>query len=233
MFIISSRVGTRLGTLLLLCSFATAGAAQQQTTTREPSLAAPERTLVLATTRSLGNPRPTTPRDLRTRLQKGGLVIVHRYTGSGGPRQSGDAVPGTIDDDQRISQRSRTLMAQLGAKYRELRIPVAEALSSEYLFVYQHATEALDPSVRLSRDLTGSLNFTDPQELEKSLQNLRKRTVTPPPAGTNTVLFTHQGKFDKAWGIYPDAGWTLVFAPDGSGESQLIASLPLTEFLAL
>lgn len=65
------------------------------------------------------------------------------------------------------------------------------------------------------------------------MQGLRNRTVTAPPAGVNTVLITHQGRFDKAWDYYPDAGCTLVFSPDCTGEPQVITNLPLDEFLAL
>ncbi|MCS6711137.1 hypothetical protein JSY14_03570 [Brachybacterium sp. EF45031] len=85
----------------------------------------------------------------------------------------------------------------------------------------------------MNRDLTGSLNFDDPAELASSLQTLRNRTVTAPQDGTNTVLFTHQGKFDKAWGWFPPAGQTIIFAPDGSGEPLVLANLPIAEWTAL
>lgn len=187
--------------------------------------------LVTATSDNLGDTSPETPDNLAQQLAEGGLVIVHRYTGATRPTSPSAAPDGFIDDGQRISETSIDRMNQLGAKYRELGIPVSSALSSEYYFVYQHADQAMDTPVEVNRDLTGSLYFTDQQELEDSLQGLRNRTVTPPPAGTNTVLFTHQGKFDKAYGFYPDAGWTLIFAPDGSGIPRLIASLSLDEFL--
>ncbi|WP_421083072.1 hypothetical protein [Rothia nasimurium] len=189
--------------------------------------------LVTATSDDLGDTAPETPDDLAQQLAEGGLVIVHRYTGASYLSQPNPAPAGFIDDGQRISETSIERMNQLGAKYRELGIPVSSALSSEYYFVYQHADQAMDVPVEVNRDLTGSLNFSDPNELEESLQGLRNRTVTPPPAGSNTVLFTHQGKFDKAYGFYPDAGWTLIFAPDGSGTPRLIASLSLDEFLEL
>lgn len=189
--------------------------------------------LVTATSDDLGDTSPETPDNLAQQLAEGGLVLVHRYTGASYPSQPSPAPAGFIDDGQRISETSIERMNQLGAKYRELGIPVSSALSSEYYFVYQHADQAMDTPVEVNRDLTGSLNFSDPNELEESLQGLRNRTVTPPPAGTNTVLFTHQGKFDKAYGFYPDAGWTLIFAPDGSGTPRLIASMSLDEFLEL
>ncbi|WP_237207870.1 hypothetical protein [Rothia nasimurium] len=189
--------------------------------------------LVTATSTELGDTSRRIPEDLSNQLTQGGLVIVHRYTGATYPSQTTPAPDGFIDDGQRISNTSIDRMNQLAAQYRDLDIPVSQALSSEYYFVYQHADQAMDVPVEVNRDLTGSLNFSDPKELETSLQGLRNRTVTPPPAGTNTVLFTHQGKFDKAYGFYPDAGWTLIFAPDGTGTPNLIASMSLDDFLAL
>lgn len=220
------------------------GTAQSQSSTTATSARSPESNadtstssadteLVTATSDNLGDTSPETPSDLAQQLAEGGLVIVHRYTGAMRPSNPSPAPEGFIDDGQRISESSIESMSELAAKYEELGIPVSSALSSEYYFVYQHADQAMDVPVEINRDLTGSLNFTDDQELEASLQGLRNRTVTPPPAGTNTVLFTHQGKFDKAYGFYPDAGWTLIFAPDGSGTPHLIASMPLEEFLEL
>ncbi len=132
-----------------------------------------------------------------------------------------------------MSAASAQSMAELRAKYAELLIPVGRALSSEYSFVYEHASAAMDGEVGLDRALTGSLNFSDAEELAQSLQDLRDLTVTPPTAGTNTVLSTHQGKFDKSYGCFLEAGWTLIFEPDGSGTPRVIASMPLEEFLAL
>lgn len=192
--------------------------------------------LITATSTELSNPEPQTPDNLKDQLKAGGLVIIHRYTGSGGAN-IGAAPAQFIDDGQRISESSIAAMNELEAKYLELEIPVGQMLSSEYYFVYQHAMESVGDATgkefTLNRDLTGSFNFRDPQELEQSLQNLRNRTVTLPQPGTNTVLFTHQGKFEKAYGYYLQPGWTIIFKPDGSGNPQVLASMPLEEFLAL
>ncbi|MBJ8326250.1 hypothetical protein [Streptococcus pacificus] len=186
---------------------------------------------ITATTNELGNPEPTTPADLKERLAKGGLVIIHRYTGSGG--SGGESIPGSIDDGQRISESSIEAMTQLGNVYKTLEAPVSSVWSSQYYFVYQHAVAAMGEPVMMNRDLTGSLNFSDTDELERSLQGLRNWTVTPPPAGENIVLFTHQGKFEKAYGYYLNAGQTIIFEPDTSGVPNVIASLSLEQWLDL
>ena len=69
--------------------------------------------------------------------------------------------------------------------------------------------------------------------MTESLQNLRNRTVTPPDNGQNTVLFTHQGKFDKAYGYYIPAGTTIIFKPDGSSQPKLVTVLSFEEFMKL
>lgn len=191
--------------------------------------------LVTATSKSFGTTAPKVPADLVQQLQQGGNVIVFRYTGATWSQNSDNAVDGSLDDGQRISDQSRKLMAAWGQQTKTLKIPVDRVWSSEYYFVYQHALAALGAPVVMHRDLTGSLApfFRDAGLLETSLQGLRNRTVTPPPAGTNTVLFTHQGKFEKAYGYYLDAGQTLIFQPDGSGLPRLIANLSYDQFMAL
>ncbi|WP_339097358.1 hypothetical protein ACINK0_16455 [Deinococcus sp. VB343] len=192
--------------------------------------------LVTATSKSLGNVNPSTPANLVRDLQKGGHVIVFRYTGAVYPQNPQDkAIAGAIDDGQRISEQSKKMMAALGQQYKKLKIPVDRVWSSEYYFVYQHALAAFGAPVTMNRDLTGSLApfFRNQKLLETSLQGLRNRTVTPPPAGKNTILFTHQGKFDKAYGYYPDAGQTLIFKPDSTGTPRLIANLSYEQFMAL
>lgn len=202
---------------------------------QKASAQAPVDTLVTATSKSLGTTALKVPTDLVQQLQQGGNVIVFRYTGATSSQNSDKAVDGSLDDGQRISEQSKKLMAAWGQQYRTLKIPVDRVWSSEYYFVYQHALAALGAPVTMHRDLTGSLApfFSDQTLLETSLQGLRNRTVTPPPAGKNTVLFTHQGKFDKAYGYYLNAGQTLIFQPDGSAMPRLIANLNYDQFMAL
>lgn len=196
-----------------------------------------DRPVTTATSRDLGDATPAAPADLAARLRNGGLVIVFRYTGAGGQEEGAPlatlTAQGVVDDGQRISDRSRDRMSAYGEKYRDLGIPVDQVLSSQYYFVWQHAMQAFGAPVAMKRDLTGSLNFSDRGELDRSLQGLRNRTVTSPPEGMNTVLFTHQGKFELAYGYYLDAGTTMVFEPDGSGTPRLIANLDYDDFMAL
>lgn len=178
----------------------------------------------------------TPPEELAEELAQGGYVIVFRYTGAGGaPSQVVTEVAGQVrDDGQRISASSIEQMAAYGQKYRELGISLDHLVSSEYYFVWQHAQAAgFSMPIEISRDLTGSLDFSDSEELAQSLQALRNRTVTVPETGKSTLLFTHQGKFDKAYGYYIPAGTTIIFKPDGSSQPRLVAVLSLDEFLAL
>lgn len=75
------------------------------------------------------------------------------------------------------------MMKQYGEKYRSLNIPVNEIFSSEYYFVWQYAQAAFNEPIKITRDLTGSLDFSDTNELNDSLQRLRDRTMTKPPKG--------------------------------------------------
>ncbi|UWZ92645.1 hypothetical protein HZ320_02720 [[Pasteurella] aerogenes] len=195
----------------------------------------PDQTLVKAEKVNLHFAQAPAPQGLVENLKKGGYVIVFRYTGAGGSQTPVESQVRSkvIDDGQRISDKSIQLMKAYGKKYNDLTIPVNRVLSSEYYFVWQHAQAAFDQPIQINRDLTGSLYFHDQRKLTESLQNLRNRTVTPPDNGQNTVLFTHQGKFDKAYGYYIPAGTTIIFKPDGSSQPKLVAVLSFEEFMKL
>jgi hypothetical protein len=170
--------------------------------------------------------------DLVRALQSGGFVIVHRYTRTV-PGSSPPATAETIDARQRISPQGRADAQAMGEVYRRLKIPVSQVLSSESFIVYQTATAAFGENVKLTRDLTGSRAFHDPAELERSLSALRSRVATRPPTGTNVVLWTHEGKFRKAFGRPLAAGETVVFNPGSDGVPREVARLSLREFRAL
>ncbi|MDY3330510.1 MAG: hypothetical protein SOX43_00960 [Pelistega sp.] len=210
-------------------------AAQSSVMAAEGRAVLADQTLVSAENASLNFRNAPAPVGLVEDLRKGGYVIVFRYTGSGGDDAAiaPELKQKVIDDGQRISKRSIERMTSYGKKYQDLGIPVNRVLSSEYYFVWQHAQAAFGNPIQISRDLTGSLNFRDKNELAQSLQNLRNRTVTPPDAGQNTILFTHQGKFDKAYGYYIPAGTTILFKPDGTSTPKLVAVLSYDEFMAL
>jgi hypothetical protein len=47
------------------------------------------------------------------------------------------------------------------------------------------------------------------------------------------VLWSHQGRFNLAFGIWPSPGETVVFRPDSGDEPRLVAQLPFDQFVAL
>jgi hypothetical protein len=179
----------------------------------------------------VSQPRPV-GHDLARALQSGGFVIVHRYT-EGTPGSTPPAAAATIDSPLRVSPRGQADARAMGQVYRRLKIPVAQVLSSEHYVVYQTATAAFGDGVKLNRDLTGSRSFTDPAELERSLAGLRSRVATRPPSGTNVVLWTHEGKFKKAFGRSLAPGETVVFGPGNGRVPHEVARLSLQQFLAL
>jgi hypothetical protein len=180
----------------------------------------------------VAQPRRLEGRDLARALQSGGFVIVHRYTGTTSASWP-PATAGTIDTTQRLSPQGRTDAQALGAVYRRLKIPVAQVLSSESFAVYQTATAAFGDGVKLHRDLTGLKAFNDPVELERSVAGFRSRVATRPPPGTNVVLWTHEGKFMKAFGPILAAGDTVVFGPGSDRAPRQVVRLSLKQFLAL
>jgi len=191
----------------------------------------PQQASVGETTKVVHREQPAVRQLIRS-LQGGGFVIVHRYTGRMSA-SSPPALPNMIDAGQRLSPQGRATAQAMGDVYRRLKIPVSEVLSSEYYLVYQAAAVAFGGRVKLHSDLTGSLYFQDIAELEQSLSGFRSRVAHPPPAGANVVLWTHEGKFKKAFGSSLSAGETVVFGPRGDGMPHEVARLSLREFLAL
>ena len=175
-------------------------------------------------------PQPRPVGDLARALQSGGFVIVHRYTDA---TPGGEPLAAAIDSAQRFSPHGYADAQAMGQVYRRLKIPVAQVLSSEHVLVYQNAIAAFGNGVKSHRDLTGSRAFTDPAELERSLAGLRERVATRPPPGTNVVLWTHEGKFRKAFGRPLAAGETVVFGPGNDRVPHEVARLSLKQFLAL
>src|SRR5262245_16770757 len=171
-------------------------------------------------------------RQLVGALKAGGFVIVHRYTGRM-PGSSPPALANMIDAGQRLSPQGRADAQAMGGVYRRLNIPVSDVLSSEYFLVYQAAAVAFGGRVKPHSDLTGSRSFQDPAKLERSLSAFRARVANPPPAGANVVLWTHEGKFKKAFGSSLSAGETVVFGRHDDGVPYEVARLSLREFLAL
>ncbi|MES2361496.1 MAG: hypothetical protein V4646_06810 [Pseudomonadota bacterium] len=176
--------------------------------------------------------QPLDRRALVNGLQSGGFVVVHRYTGTTRSRLP-RAQPGTIDDGQRLSSAGRADALAIGETYRRLKIQVFRVLSSAYFFVYEAAAAAFGDRIDVHRDLTGSLHFTDPGELDRSIAGLRLRVATPPAGGSNVVLWTHQGKFEKAFGYWLPSGETVVFRPSDDGKPHEVARLSFKEFVEL
>jgi hypothetical protein len=195
----------------------------------QPAIRQPRPGTVGHSGQALPKPPRLGDRTLARALQAGGYVIVHRYTGRV-PGSSPPAMAQTIDSGNRVSPQGRASAEAMGRVYRRLGIPVSQVISSEYFLVYQTATAAFGDRVKLHRDLSGTRSFNDPAELDRSLAGFRSRVATRPPGGTNVVLWTHEGKFKKAFGRPLPAGATAVFDPRNGRE---VARLSLREFLAL
>lgn len=96
-----------------------------------------------------------------------------------------------------------------GEGFRRLGLPVARFVSSRYCRVAQTARMFAD-QIEWSEFLTSEGPVVkSPERIAGVLALL----ATRPPAGTNHMLFAHQGIFFEATGLTVQEGWTVVLVP--------------------
>ena len=128
-----------------------------------------------------------------------------------------------------LSDEGRAQMLSIGAQMRELRIPVAKVLSSEYCraadsaFLLQLMPVIFDPA----------LNYTDAQRYAKRgdvliASDLRALFSTAPPPGRNTVLVGHVHGFnppiDLMFSQVQEAE-TIVIRPLAEGKFEIVGRI--------
>ena len=128
-----------------------------------------------------------------------------------------------------LSDEGRQQMLTIGAQMRELRIPVAQVIASEYC-------RALDSGLLLQLmpvTQDARLNFTDAQRAvgrneETMRTEMQVLLSTPPPAGRNTILIGHVHSFsppiDPVLQQLVEAE-TAVIRPLGGGKLELVGRI--------
>ena len=128
-----------------------------------------------------------------------------------------------------LSDEGRQQMLAIGAQMRELRIPVAQVIASEYCRAFDSGL--LLQLMPVTQD--ARLNFADAQRAvgrneETMRTEMRVLLSTPPPAGRNTILIGHVHGFNPP--IDPVLqqlveGETAVIRPLGGGKLELVGRI--------
>jgi phosphohistidine phosphatase SixA len=168
-------------------------------------------------------------RELVAELQKGGYVIFLRHAKTDWSQK--DIEPFNFNDcasQRNLSEEGRAQAAMIGEAYRELKIPIAEVLTSPFCRCVDTAALAFG-AYEVNQDLA-HIAYSEDKEGKKRTAYLRDKTreflAKVPPPGTNIVLVGHSPNLIPIVDIraLPE-GNTVVFKPDGKGSFALVGMI--------
>jgi phosphohistidine phosphatase SixA len=171
---------------------------------------------------------------LVTALRQGGYVIVMRHASS--PRETPDKTTANADNvklERQLDEAGRTSATAMGKAIRDLKIPIAEVLSSPTYRALETVRYAQLASPKTYVELGD--NGQSMQGGTEAQATWLKNRVTQAPKGTNTICVTHMPNISRA---FPDAsgvadGEALIFRPDGKGGTSLVARVKIEEWSRL
>jgi len=165
-------------------------------------------------------------------LRQGGYVIVMRHASS--PREAPDAKTANADNvnrERQLDEQGRATSVAMGAALRELKISIAEILSSPtYRALETLRLAQLGKPTPVTELGDGGRGMQTSAEAQVSW--LRNR-VTQFPTRSNTLVVTH---FPNMSGAFPQFtkdlmdGEALVFGPDGKGGAAVVARIRIEEW---
>lgn len=162
-------------------------------------------------------------------LREGGHVIFLRHAQEAGQ----DQTPVDLEDcqtQQYLTDEGKAQARAIGEQFRRLGIPVGRVLSGRHCRAYDTAVLAFgDAEVLDVLTLTAALK---PAARGEQPAALRQLLGTPPEAGTNTVLVSHNGMFMPITGVTVERAEGAIFAVT-EGEFTFITVLAWDEWSAL
>jgi len=170
--------------------------------------------------RSAQPAKPMPGPELLSELRKGGYVIYLRHTSTNFSR---DDVKSRNDDDcdnQRpLTDKGREEARQIGAAFRELKLPVGKILASPRCRTMETALLAFGPPEKSSEARAGPASPAS----EDRYAPLRALLSTPVKPGANTVIASHGNPFYAAAGApYLAEGEAAMVRPLGK-EFEIVA----------
>ena len=187
--------------------------------------------LIVTTSAALAFAQPTTQvsdaDSLGAALREGGYVIFFRHALEDGEDQN----PVDLEDcdtQQYLTDEGSAQARAIGEQFRTLGIPVGQVLSSQFCRAYETAVLAFGaPDVLDVLTPGGSL---PPATREAQPNAIRRLLATPPEAGTNTILVSHNGVLNPITGVTVERAEGAIFAPDGAGGFALVTILGWDEW---
>jgi len=204
------QIVTRHTALILCAGLACAAASAQQFQGVPPP----------APGRSAQPAKPMPGPELLSELRKGGYVIYLRHTSTNFSR---DDVKSRNDDDcdnQRpLTDEGREEARQIGAAFRELKIPVGKILASPRCRTMETALLAFGPPEKSPEARAGPASLAS----DDRYAPLRALLSTPVKPGANTVIASHGNPFYATAGApYLAEGEAAIVRPLGK-DFEIIA----------
>jgi Histidine phosphatase superfamily (branch 1) len=189
---------------LVLCTALTFAAASAQ---QFPDVPPPARG------RSALPARALQPSELLAELRKGGYVIYFRHTSTDFSRDDRNSRSDDDCDNQRpLTEKGRAEAREIGAAFRELKIPVGRVLASPRCRTMETATLAFGKAEQSPEARAGPAS----PSADERYAPLRAVLATPPKPGGNTVVASHGNPFYAVAGApYLAEGEAAVIHPLG------------------
>jgi len=159
---------------------------------------------------------PATPisgQQLLAELRKGGYIIYFRHTSTDFSRDDSRSKSDEDCDHQRpLTDNGREEARQIGAAFRELKIPIEKVLASPRCRTMETAMLAFGRAEKASEARGGHVRDPDPQRYA----GLRQLLSTPRQPSTNLVIASHGNPFYATAGApYLAEGEAAVIRPLG------------------
>ena len=176
---------------------------------------------------------PATPmsgQQLLSELRKGGYVIYFRHTSTDFSRDDARSKSDEDCDNQRpLTDKGREEARQIGAAFRELKIPIEKVLASPRCRTMETAMLAFARAERASEARGGPAAPDSPDRYAP----LRKLLSTPVKPGANLVISSHGNPFYATAGApYLAEGEAAVVRPLGK-DFEIVARVKHDAWRAL
>lgn len=175
-------------------------------------------------------------------LKVGGYVIVFRHVATDDSQK--DVYPFKFDDmsaQRQLSEGGRDKARQIGAAFKKLGVPIGEIYTSRLNRAVETGRLLADRDGSPVDELTDSgaasaSAMANPQgKNAKAGRALSELANAPPKAGDNNLVITHKTNIADAFGKdFADVreGEALVYKPNGSGPTILVARVQADEWIA-
>lgn len=174
--------------------------------------------------------RPMSGPVLLAELRKGGYVIYFRHTSTDFSRDDARSKSDDDCDNQRpLTDKGREEARQIGAAFRELKIPVGKVLASPRCRTMETAVLAFGRADKAPEARGGPAAPDSPDRYAP----LRRILSTPAGTGTNLVISSHGNPFYATAGApYLAEGEAAVVRPLGQ-DFEIVARVRHNEWRAL